>query len=146
MKLKYMFLLVLAILLGFMSARVVYGLVKSPTKKIEEVYFLQEGTSTTDNKLQKENKKYDYIVENINDRYYVYVGITTNLSNASRIKKIYDNKKINTYIRKRNIENEEFYSNLEQYDILLSGVENEKDILSINKVILSSYEEMVLNS
>ena len=63
-----------------------------------------------------------------------------------KIKKIYDNKNIDTYIRKRNIKNEEFYNNLEQYDILLSGALKDKDVLSINKVILSSYEEMVLKS
>ena len=41
---------------------------------------------------------------------------------------------------------EEFYNKLEQYDILLSGALKDKDVLSINKVILSSYEEMVLKS
>ena len=102
--------------------------------------------SSDKNEFDGDDKKYDYIVEKIGDKYYAYVGITTNLSNANKIKKIYDNKNIDTYIRKRNIKNEEFYNNLEQYDILLSGALKDKDVLSINKVILSSYEEMVLKS
>lgn len=146
MKFKFVILIVIAILFGFLSARAVYGKIKVPVSNNEDVYFLQEGMSSDKNEFNNDDKKYDYIVENVNDRYYVYVGITTNLSNANRIKKIYDDKNINTYIRKRSISNEEFYNNLEQYDILLSGALKDKDVLSINKVILSSYEEMVLNA
>ena len=132
MKLKFAFLIVLAILFGFVSARVVYGKIKVPVSNGENIYFLQEGMSSDKNEFDNDNKKYDYIVEKIGDKYYAYVGITTNLSNANKIKKIYDNK---------NIDN-----NLEQYDILLSGALKDKDVLSINKVILSSYEEMALKS
>ena len=146
MKLKFAFLIVLAILFGFVSARVVYGKIRVPVSNGENIYFLQEGMSSDKNEFDDDDKKYDYIVEKIGDKYYAYVGITTNLSNANKIKKIYDNKNIDTYIRKRNIKNEEFYNNLEQYDILLSGALKDKEVLSINKVILSSYEEMVLKS
>ena len=108
---KFAFLIVLAILFGFVSARVVYGKIKVPVSNGENIYFLQEGMSSDKNEFDNDNKKYDYIVEKIGDKYYAYVGITTNLSNANKIKKIYD-----------------------------------KDVLSINKVILSSYEEMALKS
>lgn len=39
---------------------------------------------------------------------------------------------------------EEEECNLEQYDILISEVDNEENIISISDVILSSYKEMVL--
>ena len=43
------------------------------------------------------------------------------------------------------LDNDEFYRSLEQYDVLLNGVNNDEDILAINKAVLASYEEMVLN-
>ena len=74
----------------------------------------------------------------------MYVGITTSKSNADKIKKVYDDKNIDIYIKQDNINNVEFISNLEQYDVLLESVDKKKDILSINEVILSTYEEMVV--
>ena len=44
------------------------------------------------------------------------------------------------------IDDIEFISNLEQFDILLDNASSSEDIKSINGVILSSYEEMVLTN
>ena len=74
----------------------------------------------------------------------MYVGITTSKSNADKIKKAKKKKNIDIYIKQDNINNVEFISNLEQYDVLLESVDKKKDILSINEVILSTYEEMVV--
>ena len=102
MKLKFAFLIVLAILFGFVSARVVYGKIRVPVSNGENIYFLQEGMSSDKNEFDGDYKKYDYIVEKIGDKYYAYVGITTNLSNANKIKKIYNNNleliKLNNHI------------------------------------------------
>ena len=76
--------------------------------------------------------------------YNVYVGITTDLSNANKIKNIYEKKDIEVYIKPTVINNIEFVSNLEQYDLLISEVENEDNLISISDVVLSSYEEIVL--
>ena len=70
--------------------------------------------------------------------------MTTDLINANKIKNLYSNKNYDTYIKPTIINNIEFVSNLEQYDILISEVDDEENIISINDVILSSYEEIVL--
>ena len=59
--------------------------------------------SSDKNEFDGDDKKYDYIVEKIGDKYYAYVGITTNLSNANKIKKIYDNKELlyNLYVTQK---------------------------------------------
>ena len=85
-----------------------------------------------------------YLVLKENGVYNVYAGITTSLNNASKIKKLYENQQIRSYIKPTVIDNIEFISNLEQYDILLSEVDDEDNLISINDVIISSYEEMVL--
>lgn len=145
--LKFVFPLILAIIIGFLSAKIVYALYSNDEKEKFNAYFLQTGVYTEESNLLKEVKKLDsYIKQKDNDKNYVYAAITGNLENANKLKKIYEKKDIDVYIKKVYISNKEFISNLEQYDVLLSGVDSDEDLLSITKVILSSYEEMVLNA
>lgn len=147
MKFKFVFPLILAILIGFFSAKAVYGLYNYKEELINNSYFLQQGVYKNLENVKSSTKDIEnYIIEEKEDKYYVYVGITTKMENANRIKKIYKDKDIDLYIKEAKIDNEEFYNNLEQYDVLLSGVSKSDDILSISKVILSSYEEMVLTN
>ena len=149
MKVKFVFPILIAILLGFFSAKIVYGLYNPNESLFYNSYFLQWGVYSNKESLDKtlKEKKLDsYLIIKENKNYYVYVGITTDKKIAQRIKKIYEEKDHNLYIKTVKLSNNEFFSNLQQYDILLNGVSNDEDILSINKVILSSYEEMVLNT
>lgn len=140
--------IIVAVLLGFISAKLVYNGHKLKTKTeayTYNSYLLQAGVYSDKLALNKalENLK-DYIVKKENNKYYVYIGITTSKENANKLKKIYEQKDMDIYIKQGNIDNIEFISNLEQFDVLLNGVSKEKDILSINEVILSTYEEMVM--
>ena len=57
---------------------------------------------------------------------------------------MYRNLGTEVYVRELYIDNQEFVSSLEQYDILLDSVNVEEDIVSVNKAILSSYDEIIL--
>ncbi len=142
MKGKYIFYLFLALFFGFITANSFY---KAYQKNINDnkynAYLIQIG-SYKENDLEVNADKYLVIEEN--GIYNVYAGITTSLVNASKIKKIYEEQQIQSFIKPTVIDNVEFISNLEQYDILLSEVEDEDNLISINDVIISSYEEMVL--
>ena len=140
MKGRYFLPLILAIFTGFLSARIVYALYNTNSKEKYNAYLLV--VNNDNNFFNKENKKNYYYIDN-KDK--VYCAITTKIDNLNKIKKIYDTKKINTSIKKIYISNNEFINNLEQYDILLDTAYNESDLLSITKVILSSYEDFVLN-
>ena len=48
-------------------------------------------------------------------------------------------------IKPRKIINQEFLVNLEQFDKLLKEATTQEEINTINSVIISSYEEMVIN-
>ena len=149
MKIKFIFPLILAIFIGFFSAKIVYGLYSDKNTTFYNSYFLQWGVYTNKdsmNKTLKEKSIDSYIVVEEDKKYHVYVGITTSKDIASKIKKIYDDKGNNIYIKKSKITDVEFYKNLEQYDVLLNSVNKDEDILSISKVILSSYDEIVLKN
>ena len=144
MKTKYFFPLVLAIIIGFLSARIVYALYNNDEKERFNAYFLE--VKANDSNFIKQNMKVNsYIVVKKNNKDTVYCAITTKINNLNKIKKIYDLKGIKTNIKKIYIDNKEFMNNLEQYDILLNNTYKESDLISITKVILSSYDEMVLN-
>lgn len=144
MNIKYFFPLFLAIVIGFISSRIVYALYNTRDNNKFNAYFLEV---KNDNEVfNKENKKNNYYITITNNgKDYVYCAITTKLNNLNKIKKIYDSKKISTNIKKVYVQNKEFINNLEQFDILLNGAYKESDLLSITKVILSSYEDTVLN-
>ncbi len=82
------------------------------------------------------------IYEVIDNKYYVYVGITGDKNNVEKIKNIYSNYNINS--KKIKIKDEEFKNNIEQFDILIENTNNTDEILTIEEVVLSSYNKKIL--
>lgn len=139
MKKGFIFTLIAVIFLGFLASRVCYLYIFKKPISDDNCYIISSNNKNT---------------KNANNTYYVndkkssskYYGISSNINNAKKLKDIYNKMGIDVEIKKTYVSNEEFISNLKQYDILLSGVDKEGDLISINKVILSSYEDLVLNN
>lgn len=146
MKKNFLIPLIISIFLGFLSAQIVYSTYRKNLESSSyNAYLIQVGSYN--NKEDVESAFFDsdeYLIVEEEGKYNVYAGITTDLINANKIKNLYEKKNISTYIKPTVIDNIEFVSNLEQYDILISEVDNEENIISISDVILSSYKEMVL--
>ena len=144
---KVLFKIIFFIGIGFLLGEIVFG------KKIETIkqldnkdtyYFLQEGIYNN-KKLLKENCKYlnDKIIEKHNNKYYVFIAITKDLSILKKIKEIYEKAGINTIIIQKNISSDSFSENLNQLDYLIKNTKDDEQILLIEKVILANYEEMI---
>lgn len=148
MKKNFLIPLTIAIVLGFVSAQIVYSTYRNNLSSSSyNAYLLQIASFENVDSISSDMKdNADYLIVNENNMYNVYVGITTDLSNANKIKNIYEKKDIEVYIKPTVINNIEFVSNLEQYDLLISEVENEDNLISISDVVLSSYEEIVLGN
>lgn len=58
---------------------------------------------------------------------------------------MYNDKGYNIYQKEKNIKSDEFLNNVEQFDVLVENTKKEQDISTIQEVILSNYEEMVIN-
>ena len=146
MKKNFWIPLTIAIILGFISAQIVYSTYRNNLSSSSyNAYLLQIASFENVDSISSDMKNNtDYLIVNENNMYNVYVGITTDLSNANKIKNIYEKKDIEVYIKPTVINNIEFVSNLEQYDLLISEFENEDNLISISDVVLSSYEEIVL--
>ncbi len=144
---KVLFKIIFFIGIGFLLGEIVFG------KKIETIkqlankdtyYLLQEGIYNN-KKLLKENCKYlnDKIIEKHNNKYYVFIAITKDLSILKKIKEIYEKAGINTIIIQKNISSDSFSENLNQLDYLIKNTKDDEQILLIEKVILANYEEMI---
>ena len=147
---KNIIVLVLITGLGVLSGRVIYSKINDVyalnIKKDNYVYLLQLGVYKDKNSMQNDTVDiHNKIVVKENENYYVYVGISKKKENLKKISSIYNKMGFNLYFYERDINSKDFLTNLEQFDILLSNAESENEIDSINSVILSSYEEMVLN-
>ena len=137
-KIKY---LLIALIVGFILGDVIYNDYKKNLDNSNyNAYLIQIGSFKDDLEVKTD----DYLVLKEDGVFNVYAGITTKLSNATKIKNLYEKENVQSIIKPVVINNVEFIKNLEQYDLLLSEVDNEDNLLSINDVIISEYEELIL--
>lgn len=109
-------------------------------------YFLQEGIYTSKDILEENTKDINVkAIDYKNNKYYVYLGITKDEKIAMKMKKIYENQGYQIYIRELKLANEEFDSNLIQFDFLANSVTTDKELLTIQEVVLANYEEIIKN-
>lgn len=114
-------------------------------KTKDRYYFLQEGVYNNDTLNEKSISIKNAIMENKDNKIYVYVGITKDEEIAEQIINIYKNKNINLSIKEKYIPNEEFKNNVEQFDLLIKTSKTEDEVIKIQEVVLANYEEIIKN-
>lgn len=144
---KTLILMVASIALGSLCGKVLYSNYKKTNSVFaskEKVYVLQEGVYTSLSSLNRNTKDINpkTIVKKDN-QYYVYVGITRDLEKLKKLKKVYNKKGYATYQKEINVDDAIFLANLDQYDLLLDSAKTSDDVLAIQEVVLSNYEELV---
>lgn len=137
----------MAILLGGITGKLLYSKYEDSSFVFNEnkrLYFLEEGTYYTKESLEANTKEINpkLILEEDN-QYHLYVGITSKNENVNKIKKIYKEKGHNIKVKEVKIDHDEFRNNVEQFDILIDTSSTEKDILTIEEIVLSSYENLI---
>ena len=135
------------ILIGIFCSRYISNInAKSIFNSGELYYFVQEGVYTNKKIMNNDLKDIkNRAVISKNNKYYVYVGISKDLEIAKLIKKIYEDKGYQIYIKELSVDDKEFSSNVEQFDLLIKNSTNYENILTIESVVLSNYEEIINN-
>lgn len=137
-----------SIILGALSAMLLNSTYKEKLintfSEGKTYYFIQEGVYSS-KEIMTENTKDIQVktVDTINNKQYVYLGITRDNNNAKKIKDIYEKKGYQIYIKEQNLSNEEFYNNVTQFDILVNSTDKASEILTIEEVVLANYEELI---
>ena len=138
-KLKLFSPIILSIILGYLCASYALDEYHMTYDDINNIYYLQIGAYTNEDNIGDTTDK---LVVHEDDKYYVYVGITTSYTNALKIRDLYKEKNIHLYIKDGYINNKDFILELEQYDVLISNSNTYEEVNSILKSILSTLEEV----
>lgn len=144
---KIIILSIIFLVIGIILGTKIYSATNDLNNVFSEgtnCYFLQEGVYSSE-EIMKENTENIKVkaIDIDNNKYYVYIGITRDVENAKKIKNLYTQKGYNIYIKEQKIINEEFLSNLTQFDLLIKNTKNEEEISKILEVVLANYEELV---
>ena len=144
---KTMMLAVIFVVLGAFCGNYLYRHVPSTVSVFQEnqtFYFLQEGIYSSKDIMQENvGDLTNKLVTLEDNKYYVYVGITMDYDNAKKIKKIYEDMGYKVYIKTVSLDNEEFSSNVSQFDLLVKESESDDDVLTVEEVVLANYEEII---
>lgn len=130
--------------LGFFSGELIFGSKKDIFKNFnskDTYYFLEEGVYIDKKDLSK-NYVSKRLIEKSNKKYYVYVGITKDKEVIEKLKDIYNSRGISLSIKEKEVNSKEFFENVSQFDFLIKETTEEDEILTIEEVILSNYEEI----
>lgn len=138
---------VIILIAGFLIGNKIYIAKSSLANTFSEgdtYYFLQEGVYTSKIVLEENIKNIDIkIIDEKESKYYVYLGITKSEEIAKKLKKIYENNGYQIYIKEVTLVNEEFSSNVTQFDLLINSTDEPEEIMTIEEVVLANYEEII---
>lgn len=143
MKIKIFIYLVIAVIAGYIVGLYLFNYQDS-SKYVSTnlVYFVQDTVALDSSQIGTD---YTRVVREKDGKYYSYVGITMCRENAEKIQEYYSFLGVDTYIQEEMVSNLDFIGSLQEYDQLLSSTSG-SDMVSVLKVILATYDEMVLQN
>lgn len=104
-------------------------------KENGNIYYIQYGVYTSNEvALSNVEKLSNYKIIEDDEKYYVYLGITSNYDNALKIQKMYQDQEIYTYIRSDYVKNSELLTKLQEYDDILQK-EDTNIVETLNEIL-----------
>ena len=142
---KKIFYSIIILITGIIVGRNIYLSKTTQTFSNKDIYyFIQEGVYSSKSIMEENIKNMDLkVVDEIDNKYYVYLGITKDENIAKRLKEIYESLGYQIYIKELSLSNEEFSNNVTQFDLLINASTTTNEILTIEKVVLANYEEII---
>ena len=137
----------LFVLLGYIIGEFFFGDGKRYIEKLQMMdhyYFLLEGVYSDKDLLQRDIRNLSQkVVDYQENQYYVYVGITRDREVAEVLRNIYKKMGFQIYQKEKTLSSSEFSENVRQFDLLIKETEDEDQILTIERVVLANYEEIL---
>ena len=133
--------LIISMLFGFVCAKLVYKVYDDEIgNKLSssKLYLIQNGEYITYDNMREENSGNNYVYYKDEEGYKSIVGITKNVDNINKIKKLYsDDVSVSEYY----ISNELLNNKQSEYDSLLSNTEDINQVREVVDNILNLYRE-----
>lgn len=148
MKIKVLIPIFCSVFIGFLLGKLIfnqYDLNSLNTfEEGEKIYFIQINRASSLEEIEATQDFNNYLVLQENNIYYLYGGITKNEKIAEKIKDYYGKTSNNVVIQEKNVTNESFLNLVAEYDKITSITTSDKDLISIEKIVISNYKEMIL--
>lgn len=146
---KNLYLILFCVVIGLFMGTYMFS--QYDKKKIENVstgskyinqtiYAFQYGVYSNKENMINNLKNINYAYQLIDNKYYVYVGMTKNKDNIEKLKNYFNALSYNIYVKEITV-NGEFAENLGQYDLLLDEATTNESISTILKTTLAVFEE-----
>ena len=111
---------------------------------VKNVYFLQVGVYSSEESMLKNVSAIPYyIYQIVDEKYYVYVGMSLKEENVNKLKEFFISSGYNIYVKTFGIANDAFLTVLEQYDVMLEQAPDNSSYSAICGQVLAKYEELV---
>lgn len=141
---KYIVVVISAILIGSVFAYYIFYITDEDTvlamNEEEKVYLFQLGVFTSlENANAKKEESGSAIIKQINEYYYVYGAVYSDIYLVSTLKDYYDENNID-YAIKETIISSDFLTELQSYEELLIESDNMDVILKANQIILDKFD------
>lgn len=147
---QYIFTFVVALIIGFFLCNFFikqyndYNGIRVSNSGYE-LYFIEYGSYDTINDMEKNTINLEnYIYNEYDNKYYVYIGITELEENAKKIVNHYKKLGYETSIKKFGITNKEFMNIIKNYDDLIKSIDDDTAFSSLISQMLTKYEEVVI--
>lgn len=144
---KYFITIILSILVGFLLSNFILkeydkdALLLPSIKESTEAYLIQQGVYSTMESMEENTSHLsDYIYSVIDNMYYVYIAMTLDNDNVTKLQEYYNNKGINTIVKTTLLNNSDFINELKQYDSIIKQTNDDETIKEVCKQVLSKYE------
>ena len=142
MKKNIIIVITFGILAGYLFGNLIYQNYDGVEYLNEDgnIYYVQYGVYTSNDAAFRNVSNLDnYVIRELDDKFYVYLGVTTSYDMALRIKNLYKDKDIYTYIRSDYVENSDTLNKLKEYDQKLAEA-NLEDVMVVIKEIFENTE------
>ena len=131
----------LGILIGYVFGNIIFNNYegKEYIESDGNIYYVQYGVYTTEEAAKENSSKLDnYKIVEEDDKYYIYLGVTTSHEVALKIQEYYKGKDIYTYIRSDYVTNSETLDLLKEFDKTLEKTDDYKEINEVMKEIFEN--------
>jgi len=138
---SYLIPLIISVLFGFISAKLVYSVYNDDVENklsSSKLYLIENGKYLSYDTMREENNGNNYVYYKDEDGYKTVVGITRNYDNIDKIKSLYsDSVNVEEYY----ISSELLDDKQNEYDLLLSKTDDVYEVKEVVDNILNLYRE-----
>ena len=131
--------LIISVLFGFVSAKLVYNLYNNELENrlsSSKLYLIEKGKYLTYDNMREENNSNNYIYYKDEDGYKTVIGITKDYNNIDKIKSLYtETMNVEEYYISQDLLSEKQY----EYDLLLNKANDIHEVKEVVNNILNLY-------